>query len=409
MAQRVPLATTQGGGEARELEEQRAVVGQRLGAGPQTGGLVAVVHQPVDVDHHARPRHRRRTEAARQQRITPRAAVRARELDELPGGEQTGADELLDGLVSLPDRGAGLDRARLVGNRGVVEQLGQTAVCAPPHRQRVARVRSRVRGEREVVRGRLVAQVQDDLAARSTGSPGSGGRQPWTSAAGEVAPRARGPVPRAEGVHRQRPGDGEIRVVVAHGQVLGRVVWPVDAVADVGDLAQHLEAVQEAARGRRASRTARRPGGRPGAGRTSASPAVRPRSRRGSRRGRSGPAWPRPSPPRPCSPRSVPYAERDCESWTNVAGSRPCAAATSASKVRVKNPRSSRWGDGRNSSTSRSSVVSTRMSVKPPPAPWTRRRPRRTGGGTPSRADASARGRPRRPTSRGRAGSGSAG
>src|SRR4051812_31422758 len=66
-----------------------------------------------------------------------------------------------------------------------------------------------------------------------------------------------------------------------------------------------------------------------------------------------------PAPPRPCSPRSVPRLERDCESWTNAAGSSPCTAATSASKVRVKNPRSSRCGDGRNSSTSSSSAVST--------------------------------------------------
>ena len=65
---------------------------------------------------------------------------------------------------------------------------------------------------------------------------------------GEVTPRAGGLVARAEGVDRERPGDAEVRVVVPHGQILSRVVGPVDAVADVGDLAEHLEPVQEAAR-----------------------------------------------------------------------------------------------------------------------------------------------------------------
>src|SRR3954470_717263 len=69
-------------------------------------------------------------------------------------------------------------------------------------------------------------------------------RQVWKSAVdmarGEVAPRAGGLVTRAEGVDRQRPGDCEIRVVVAHREVLGGVVGSVDAVTDVGDVAEHL-------------------------------------------------------------------------------------------------------------------------------------------------------------------------
>src|SRR3954454_8765572 len=68
-----------------------------------------------------------------------------------------------------------------------------------------------------------------------------------------------------------------------------------------------------------------------------------------------------PAPARPCRPRRTPPLERDCESWTKAAGSSPCAAATSASNVLVKNPRSSRRGDGRNTRTSLSSAVSTRI------------------------------------------------
>ena len=52
-------------------------------------------------------------------------------------------------------------------------------------------------------------------------------------------------------------------------------------------------------------------------------------------------------------------AERDCESCTNAAGSMPCTAATSASNVRVKKPRWSRWGVGANTSTPASDVVRT--------------------------------------------------
>ena len=94
-----------------------------------------------------------------------------------PGREQTGVEELLDGLVRLSDGCAGLDRARLLGDRGVLEQLRQAAVAAPPHRERVARVRSWVRGEREVVGGRLVAQVEDDLATGRPAAPAAGERQ----------------------------------------------------------------------------------------------------------------------------------------------------------------------------------------------------------------------------------------
>ena len=107
----------------------------------------------------------------------------ARELDEVSRGQQPGVEELLDGLVSLPAGRTGLDRTWLLGNRGIVEQLRQTAVGAPPHRERVARVRPRVRDEREVVGGRLVAQVEDHLAAGRPAAPAavsvsSGHRRP---------------------------------------------------------------------------------------------------------------------------------------------------------------------------------------------------------------------------------------
>ena len=54
-----------------------------------------------------------------------------------------------------------------------------------------------------------------------------------------------------------------------------------------------------------------------------------------------------PAPTRRCSPRMTPLAERDMLSWTNAAGSIPASRATSASKVRLKNPRRSMCGCGR--------------------------------------------------------------
>ena len=88
----------------------------------------------------------------------------ARELDEVARREETCAEQLVDGIVRLPDCRAGLDRPWLVRSGAVVLELGKAAIGAPPHRQRVARVRPGVCGVREVVGGRLVTQVQDDLA-----------------------------------------------------------------------------------------------------------------------------------------------------------------------------------------------------------------------------------------------------
>ncbi len=97
--------------------------------------------------------------------------MRARELDEASRLEQAGAEQLRDGLVGLSYGGAGLDRAGLLGDSGVVQQLRQAARGAPPHRQRVTRVRPGVRRRREVVGGRLVAQVEDHLAPGGPAAP----------------------------------------------------------------------------------------------------------------------------------------------------------------------------------------------------------------------------------------------
>ena len=94
--------------------------------------------------------------------------MRARKLDELPGREQTGTEQLVQGIVGLPHRGAGLQGARLVGDRRVVQQLRKTAVGAPPHRQRVTPVRPGIRGRREVVGGWLFTEVEDHLATGGT-------------------------------------------------------------------------------------------------------------------------------------------------------------------------------------------------------------------------------------------------
>ena len=91
--------------------------------------------------------------------------MRAGELDEFPGCEQTGVEKLVHGLIGLPHGGAGFDRTWLIGNRRVVTQLRQAAVGTPPHGERVPRVGPRVRGQRKVVGGRLVAEVEHDLTA----------------------------------------------------------------------------------------------------------------------------------------------------------------------------------------------------------------------------------------------------
>jgi len=66
--------------------------------------------------------------------------------------------------------------------------------------------------------------------------------------AGELRPRAAALVARAEDPDGQRPRDRQVGIVVRDRDVLRRIVRPVDAVADVGDVAEHLEAVQEPAR-----------------------------------------------------------------------------------------------------------------------------------------------------------------
>jgi hypothetical protein len=64
----------------------------------------------------------------------------------------------------------------------------------------------------------------------------------------QVGPRTGGVVPRARLGDWQRPGDVQVGIVVTHRAVFARVVLPVDPVADVGDVAQHLESVQQARR-----------------------------------------------------------------------------------------------------------------------------------------------------------------
>jgi hypothetical protein len=61
----------------------------------------------------------------------------------------------------------------------------------------------------------------------------------------QLAPAPGGPVPLADRRDRQRPRDGQLGIVVAHRQVLGRIVCPVDPVTDVGLFGERLEPVQQ--------------------------------------------------------------------------------------------------------------------------------------------------------------------
>ncbi len=64
----------------------------------------------------------------------------------------------------------------------------------------------------------------------------------------QCPPTARGPITRGDRRDLSGPGQGEVGVVVGDGEVLGRVVRAVDAVADIGRLGEGLEAVQETGR-----------------------------------------------------------------------------------------------------------------------------------------------------------------
>lgn len=57
-----------------------------------------------------------------------------------------------------------------------------------------------------------------------------------------------GSIPPADHGHRQWPGDREVGIVIRNPKIGSRIMRSVDAVAHVGFLAEHLEAVQEARR-----------------------------------------------------------------------------------------------------------------------------------------------------------------
>ncbi len=245
MAHGVPLAVQQRAGVRRELEQQRPVIGQGVGPGSEPRLLVAVVHQPRDVHDEAGPVTGCGAEATALQRLAPGAAVWVRELDVLPGHEQPGVHEVGDSRVRLLGRRARLERARLLRGRCGPRAAGQAAVGAPPEGEWVARVRPRVGDGREVVGRRWSPRS-------STTSPwlDRQARQRWTSADTDGVRRA---------VRHEPAGSRSLSASTAAAsrcrgrgrrsdrEVLRGVVGPVDAVADVGDVAEHLEAVQEAA------------------------------------------------------------------------------------------------------------------------------------------------------------------
>ena len=168
----------------------------------------------------------------------------------------------------------------------------------------------------------------------------------------EVGPGAggRGRAPRSR-VTRLRPGDREVGVVVRDAEVLARRVRAVDAVADVRDVGERLEPVQEARGARRGGRSPRRRAGTSPPARTSTTPAGRRRGRRAPRRAPRAPAWPRRRPVARACRASCPSRERDWLSWAAGPRSMPCSAAIAVSNVRVNSPRSSRWGVGTNTRT----------------------------------------------------------
>ncbi len=95
----------------------------------------------------------------------------------------------------------------------------------------------------------MAPALQEALLFRVAAAARVGGPlEPPVVAPDEIGPGAGGGVPGAHPGGRQRPGDPQVGIVVAHRAVFARVVSPVDPIADVGLLGQHLEAVQQARR-----------------------------------------------------------------------------------------------------------------------------------------------------------------
>ena len=61
----------------------------------------------------------------------------------------------------------------------------------------------------------------------------------------QVGPASCMAVPFGDRGRRKRPGDVQVRIIMGDREVLGRVVWAVDSITDVGGLGECLESVEE--------------------------------------------------------------------------------------------------------------------------------------------------------------------
>ena len=177
VAQGVPAAVGHDRGERVELQEQHAARRGRGGALEQARALVRGVHEPeaVDDDVGRAVVRARVLEAGGREQVEPGAAVRAAELGDgaAVSRQQPGRLDAGDGVAGLGDQRVRLGTARLLRGRRVLGELREPTRRAQPHPQGVHGVRARVVEGREVVGGRLVAEVEHDRAV-GAGAPAAG-------------------------------------------------------------------------------------------------------------------------------------------------------------------------------------------------------------------------------------------
>ena len=175
VAQGVPLPVADDRVEGVELEQQHP-------AGPQPGGalgqrrrLVRRVHHPEAVDDHVCLGVAGHLgQAAGRQQIEPGPAVRAAVLgDPRARGQQAGGGNPADRVRRLGDEGGRLGAPWLLRHGRIGQQLGQAAIRAEPHLQRVNRIGLSIVIFREVVAGRLLTEIENNIAAAVRDRPGT--------------------------------------------------------------------------------------------------------------------------------------------------------------------------------------------------------------------------------------------
>jgi len=162
MAERVPLPGADDRVQGVVLQEKypaRSEASSALGKGSR---LIRGVHHAEAVEDDVRFRAViDRLKSLALQHRQPGAAVRAAVLCDARSHRQQACHGYpADRVRRLLDEGRWLGAARLLGNGGIIEQLGEPAACAQPHLERVDRIGAWIGPLGKVVAGGLIAQVE---------------------------------------------------------------------------------------------------------------------------------------------------------------------------------------------------------------------------------------------------------